>query len=257
MSIPKIVHYCWFGPKQIPENEQMYIEKWKEMLPDYRFILWNENNFDIKSNQYAFEAYKNKKFAFVADYVRIKVLIEMGGIYMDTDVELLKGFSPFLKDKAFIGFENRTMVGTGIIGSEPGNLVLLEMMNYYNSHSFIDENGIMDTTTNVKILNKILVEKGLDPQNKEQRIEEFHIYDRNIFCPKKINENSFNVTDCTVSIHHFDASWLTERERKRGTNLLWRNVCRPVLRTLRSCANSILGEKKTKLMEAKLRDKIK
>lgn len=257
MSIPKIIHYCWFGPKDIPENEQSYIQRWKELLPDYQFILWNEDNFDITVNQYVREAYENKKYAFVADYVRIKALVEMGGIYMDTDVELLKTFDSYLEDKSFMGFENRTMVGTGIIGSEPQNPILSEMMCYYESHNFIDENGLMDTTTNVKILNKILLDKGLTPQNKEQVICDIHIYERHFFCPKKLSETEFAATNETITIHHFDASWLSDREKKRGTNKIWRNVCRPVLRKMRSFAVKIIGEKNTKLMEARLREKMK
>lgn len=257
MSIPKIVHYCWFGPKEIPDHEQSYINGWKEKLPDYTFMLWNEQSFDMESVPYVRQAYECKKFAFVADYVRLYALIQYGGIYMDTDVELLKRFDEFENDSAFIGFENRTMVGTGIMGTIPQNPIFVEMIHYYDTHSFVDENGIMDTTTNVKILNKLLLEKGLAPENREQHLGDMHVYERKVFCPKKVSDTEFNVEDASVTIHHFDASWLSEREKKRGTNLFWRNVCRPILRKLRTLMQKMLGEKRTKAFEAKLRDKIR
>ncbi|MFQ7081030.1 glycosyltransferase family 32 protein [Sellimonas intestinalis] len=118
MSIPKIIHYCWFGPNPIPKNEQIYIENWQVKLPEYRFVFWNEESFDVQSVRYVKQAYDQGKYAFVSDYVRIYALNKYGGIYLDTDVEVLKDFSPFLDHNTFLGFENRTMVGTGIIGTQ-------------------------------------------------------------------------------------------------------------------------------------------
>lgn len=257
MSIPKIIHYCWFGPNSMPENEVKYIEEWKQKLPDYEFMFWTEEKFDIESVPYVRQAYEAKKYAFVADYVRLFALNQYGGIYLDTDVELLKDFTPFLEDMAFLGFENRTMVGTGVIGTVKANDVFVRMAEYYEKHDFKDEKGIMDTTTNVKILNKLLIDKGLCPQNSEQNIGGIHIYERSVFSPKKINETDFDITENSVSIHHFDASWLTERERRRGNSLVWRNFFRPVLRKMRSLLEKAIGEKRTKVFEARLRDKMR
>ena len=234
MSIPKIIHYCWFGPNPIPKNEKIYIENWKVKLPEYRFVFWNEESFDVQSVRYVKQAYDQGKYAFVSDYVRIYALNKYGGIYLDTDVEVLKDFSPFLDHNTFLGFENRTMVGTGIIGTQKNNPLFLKLLRYYNSHDFINKNGVADTTTNVKILNKLLVEKGLTPRNSKQIVSGIHIYDRSVFCPKKKNENEFLISKDSVTIHHFDASWLTERERKRGNSLIWRNICRPFLRNARN-----------------------
>ena len=156
MSIPKIIHYCWFGPNPIPKNEQIYIENWQVKLPEYRFVFWNEESFDVQSVRYVKQAYDQGKYAFVSDYVRIYALNKYGGIYLDTDVEVLKDFSPFLDHNTFLGFENRTMVGTGIIGTQKNNPLFLKLLRYYNSHDFINKNGVADTTTNVKILNKII-----------------------------------------------------------------------------------------------------
>ena len=257
MSIPQIIHYCWFGPNPIPKNEKIYIENWKVKLPEYRFVFWNEESFDVQSVRYVKQAYDQGKYAFVSDYVRIYALNKYGGIYLDTDVEVLKDFSPFLDHNTFLGFENRTMVGTGIIGTQKNNPLFLKLLRYYNSHDFINKNGVADTTTNVKILNKLLVEKGLTPRNSKQIVSGIHIYDRSVFCPKKKNENEFLISKDSVTIHHFDASWLTERERKRGNSLIWRNICRPFLRNARNFLENVIGEERTKLFEAKLRDKIK
>ena len=149
------------------------------------------------------------------------------------------------------------MVGTGIIGTQKNNPLFLKLLRYYNSHDFINKNGVADTTTNVKILNKLLVEKGLTPRNSKQIVSGIHIYDRSVFCPQKKNENEFLISKDSVTIHHFDASWLTERERKRGNSLIWRNIFRPFLRNARNFLENVIGEERTKLFEAKLRDKIK
>lgn len=257
MSIPKIIHYCWFGSKEIPEMEQECIKSWKEKLPEYKIMFWNEETFDINKVKYVKEAYESKKYAFVSDYVRMYALYTYGGVYFDTDVEVIGDISKFLDNEAFVGFENKTMVGTGIIGAKKESEIFKEMLEYYNNHSFIDEFGNLDTTTNVQILTKMLEKDGFIPENKEQKLDRIHIYERDIFCPKKLDNDKFNVSDRTVTIHHFSGSWLTEKEKKRGTNKIWRNVCRPILKKLRKMLNKILGENKTKKIENRIRRKLR
>ncbi len=257
MSIPKIIHYCWFGPKEIPEMEQKCIASWRRVLPDYQIILWNEQNFDINSVSYVKEAYEQKKYAFVSDYVRMYALYNFGGVYFDTDVEVLKSLDGFLNDVAFIGFENRTMIGTGIIGAEKHAPIFKKMLNYYNTHSFIDGNGNMDTTTNVQIISQMLKEQGFEPHNMEQILPEIHIYERYVFCPKKMDDGTFAVTEQSVTIHKFAGSWLTEREKRRGTNLIWRNIMRPILKVTRTITIKVFGEQKAKKLEASLRNALR
>ena len=141
--IPKKIHYCWFGRGQMPESAKYYINSWKKELPDYELKLWNEDTFDINSNCYVKEAYESKKFAFVTDYVRLYALYTEGGIYMDTDVEVLRNLDIFLCHKAFSGFESLNQVPTGIMGSEKGLSIIKELLDYYNDKHFIDENGNM------------------------------------------------------------------------------------------------------------------
>ena len=116
--IPKIIHYCWFGGKKKPENVEQYILSWKNKCPDYEIREWNENNFDIKSNCFCKEAYEKKKWAFVSDYARLAILYKYGGIYMDTDVEVIKPFDNLLTYQAFLCFESSKMVSIGTLGAK-------------------------------------------------------------------------------------------------------------------------------------------
>ena len=212
--ISKIIHYCWFGPNDFPDLEKKCMETWKKLKPEYEFMFWNEDTFDINSVPYVREAYKKGKYAFVSDYVRMYALYNYGGIYLDTDVEVIDKLEEFLNNIAFIGFENRTMIGTGIIGAEKKSKLFKEMLKYYQKHHFIDKKGNIDTTTNVQIISRILSGQGFIPQNSEQILEQIHIYPRDVFCPKKMDDGTFDVSDRTVTIHHFAGSWLTEREKK-------------------------------------------
>lgn len=257
MSIPKIIHYIWFGEKKIPEKERECIESWKKMMPDYEIMFWNEETFELEDSPYAKQALKHKKYAFASDYARVKVLYEYGGIYFDTDVETVKSLDPFLDNKAFAGFENRTMVGTGIMGCIPKSKIMKEMLEYYAKHDFEDEKGNIDITTNVQIFNRILLKEGLEKENKEQILEDIHVYERDIFCPKKMDDGTFRTTDRTVTIHYLSGSWLTEREKRRGTNKLWRNVCRPVLKKVREGLIGLVGEKRARKIEIQFRKVIK
>lgn len=255
--IPKIIHYCWFGPNDFPELEKKCMESWKKMESEYKFMFWNEDTFDVNSVSYVKEAYKKGKYAFVSDYVRMYALYNYGGIYFDTDVEVVGAIDSFLENVAFIGFENRTMIGTGIIGAEKGSKLFEKMLNYYHKHHFIDESGNIDTTTNVQIISKLLDKQGFSRKNSEQNLELIHIYPRDVFCPKKMDDGTFDVSNKTVTIHHFAGSWLTEREKKRGKSKIWRNICRPVLKTSRKTLENIIGKETTRKLENKIRKKLR
>ena len=128
-SIPKKIHYCWFGNNDKPKIVMKCIETWKRILPDYEIIEWNENNFDINSNKYVKEAYENKKYAFVSDYVRVYVLYNIGGIYLDTDVEVFKPLDKFLKEDSFWGFEEKNYIATSTIGAKAGNKLIKQFLD--------------------------------------------------------------------------------------------------------------------------------
>lgn len=207
-KIPKKIHYCWFGGKELPKLAKKCIESWKKYCPDYEIIEWNENNFDINMNTYVKEAYENKKWAFVTDYVRLYALYNYGGIYMDTDVEVVRNLDEFLENESFFGFEDSNHVSTGIMASKKNNQLIKEIINHYDTRNFIMKDGKLDMTTNVIIITEILSKKGLKKNNKKQTIEGLTIYPSEFFCPLDCNSKKLRKTRNTHAIHWFSGSWL-------------------------------------------------
>lgn len=208
--IPKIIHYCWFGGKPKPKLALHCIESWKKYCPDYEYKEWNESNFDLDLFPYAREAYDAKKYAFVTDLVRLYALYHEGGIYMDTDVELLHTLDPYLHHHAFSGFETEVQVPTGIMASEKGGKWAKENLDYYIGKSFLLPDGTPDTTTNVQIITSIMIKHGLRLDNSYQDIEDyFTMYPSDYFCPKHPGTHILTLTANSVCIHHFNMSWQT------------------------------------------------
>lgn len=212
--IPKIIHYCWFGGNPLPDSAKEYIESWKKYCPDYIIKEWNENNFDINSNLYVKQAYEAKKWAFVSDYVRLYALVNEGGVYMDTDVELTKPIDRFLEHKAFSGYEKEDSVPTGIMACEKGFRLFSEFLGYYDNKAFIDEEGKMDLTTNVVTITRICKLHGFILDGNQKSVEDFVIYPVEYFCPKDYVTGQINCTDNTYAIHHFSGSWLDKNVQK-------------------------------------------
>ncbi len=207
--IPKIIHYCWFGGKTKPKFILKYLKTWECILNDYEIIEWNENNFDINSNLFTKQAYENKKFAFVSDYVRLHALFNHGGIYLDTDVEVLKSFDGFLSKKAFMGFEGDSHIGTALIAAEKNNDVIGEFFKYYQNKKFILDDGQFDQTPNPQIVSHILSKKGLLLNDTYQVVEKsFEIFPKDFFSAKSYLTGEIIKTSNTVCIHHFEGSWL-------------------------------------------------
>lgn len=213
MSIPQIIHYCWFGGKPKPELAQRCIKSWKKFCPDYEIMEWNESNFDISAAPlYVRQAHEAGRWAFVTDYVRLKAMTEMGGIYMDTDVEVIKPLDPYLKHKAFAGFENNEAVQTGLLACEKDFPLFREFMTYYDTASFYLPDGSQDITTNVKVLTDLCLKYGLVPDGTYQVVQDFAIYPKEVFCPVEYETSKLHKTRKTVVIHWFAASWHTEEE---------------------------------------------
>ncbi len=215
--IPKKIHYCWFGRGEKPKLAEKCIESWKKYCPNYELIEWNEDNFDINSNQYVREAYENRKFAFVTDYVRLYVLNKFGGIYMDTDVEVIKPLDDFLKCKAFSSFENNNYIPTGIIAAEKGNKWIKTLLEDYDNLHFIKNNELDLTPNTVRITNTTIKKFGLLPISSYQELDNGNvtIYPFEYFCPKSHITNEINITKNTHTIHHFSGSWISEDEKER------------------------------------------
>lgn len=207
--IPKIIHYCWFGHGRMPKLARKCIKSWKKHCPDYVIKEWNEDNFDLDMYPYAREAYDNRKFAFVTDIVRLYALYHEGGIYMDTDVEVLKPLDPFLNHVAFSGFEDEENVPTGIMASEKGGIWAKDNLDYYKGRHFLKEDGSYDKTTNVTTITNYMLNHGLIQNNTLQDFPNLiTLYPKDYFCPLSWNGRIMHLTENTVTIHHFAGSWL-------------------------------------------------
>lgn len=217
-SIPKIIHYCWFGKKEKPSVVKKCIETWRNILSDYQIIEWNENSFDINFNEFVREAYENGKFAFVSDYVRVYSLYNYGGIYLDTDVEVYKPFSKeILKNDSFWGFEEKNYIATSTIGAKKGNSLIKTFLESYDNKRFIKKNGEFDTLTNVAIVTDIIKKLGVNLDGRYQKIDDIAtFYPQEYFSPYDYINCYSKKTDNTYTEHHFYKSWLPFEERIKG-----------------------------------------
>ncbi|MCM1519673.1 MAG: hypothetical protein NC098_02695 [Lachnoclostridium sp.] len=197
--IPKKIHYCWLGRGQKPADFHRYYETWRRLLPDYEFKEWNEDNFDVNFCDYSREAYATRNFAHVSDVCRMKALYEEGGIYLDTDIELLKSFDPFLADGSFIGMET-DLIGTGVIGAEAGTPWIKAMLDYYAHTHFINIFGKPVRTPNTKILTRKVMPAVAEADRPV-------IYPVDTFCAMDYITGQPMITGRTVAVHHYLDSW--------------------------------------------------
>ena len=206
--IPKVIHYCWFGRGEKPELAKKCIESWEKFLPDYEIKEWNEDNFDINQNQYVREAYVSHKYAFVTDYVRLFAIYTEGGIYMDTDVEVLGSYDKFLHHHAFSGFETDGNVPTGMMAAEKGSVWAKELLDDYTHRKFIKKDDTFDMRTNTEVITNYMLSKGLIQNNTFQDFPGLcTMYPSEYFCPKDHRTGKIRCTKNTVCIHHFAGSW--------------------------------------------------
>lgn len=217
-EIPRLVHYCWFGRGEKPKKIVMCLKSWQRHLGDYQFMEWNEDNFDIHSNVYVKQAYEAKKYAFVSDYVRLFALYLHGGIYMDTDVEVIKPLDRFLHHDAFSGFEDEVYLQSGTMGAVKGHPWMKELMDHYHSRSFLLSDGTLDTTTNTSMMTKQCSAQGLVLNGQYQVLNNgVTFYPRTYFSPYDYINGGNYITDESYTIHHFAKSWLPAHVRVRGT----------------------------------------
>ena len=223
-KIPKKIHYIWIGRKPKPQSVYDCIKSWKKSCPDYEIIEWNEDNFDISENKYALEAYQAKKFAFVTDYMRLSILKKEGGIYVDSDLEIIKNLDEFLNYDCFSGFENAITIPTACFGAKKDCKYVNYLLSYYDDRSFYLKNGKMDLTTNVITISAMTYSKyGIKFNNELQVLEldgeKIAYYPFHYFCAKDYVTGKVNVLEDTYSIHHFKGSWL-ENKNKRQDKLV-------------------------------------
>lgn len=220
--IPKIIHYCWFGRGEMPELALKCIASWHKYMPNYEYKLWDEDSFDVESVPYVKEAYEARKFAFVTDYVRLYALYSEGGIYMDTDVEILKPLDDLLHLPAFTGYEgSKTMPPvTGLMASEANGIWVKEQLDSYKDAHFVKEDGTFDLTTNTVRISGIMKSNGFIQDGKYQVYKDLHVFPTDYFCPRQTT-GEFLLTENTYCDHHFMRTW-NENNNKEGKGLLFK-----------------------------------
>lgn len=212
--IPKIIHYCWFGGGKMPSMEVRCMKSWADKLPDYKVMRWDESTFDVNSTPFTAAAYKAKKYAFVADYVRLYALLKYGGIYLDTDIEIVKPFDDLLHYSAFGGFETSEVMQTGVLGVSSANEVMQEFFEVYHHIPYeVDKQGNNLTPANSAILAKILVSHGLKLDNSRQSIGGMEIFPQDYFCPINQATRQIICTENTYTIHYLHGSWFSPKLR--------------------------------------------
>lgn len=219
--IPKVIHYCWFGKNKIPEKLQKCIDSWERIMPDYEIKQWNEDNYDINKCAYMKEAYEAKKWGFVPDYARLDICYTYGGIYLDTDVEVLKKFDALLNLEAFCGFEkyrDQKISGINIgqgFGCEKGHSTIKIMRDNYNDMHFVNSDGSLNLTASPRINTKPLEKLGLKYIDTIQNIGGLTIFPTEYFCPMNAYTGEINITQNTYSIHHFATTWFSQADQER------------------------------------------
>lgn len=211
--IPRKIHYCWFGGAEMPKDALRCIESWRKWCPDFELVRWDETNFDLDKYPYAREAYDAKKWAFVTDVVRLYALVVEGGIYMDTDVEVVGSLEPLLEYDAVSGFESQTRIPTGLMAAQPRHPLMVELLNEYNTVHFALPDGRYDLTTNVIRITNACLKYGFKPNNTKQTVAGFTLLPKDYLCPKDFDTGNLEITDNTIAIHHFDGSWLDGCDR--------------------------------------------
>lgn len=217
--IPKIIHYCWFGRGPLPELAQKCIASWKKYLPDYEIKEWNEDNFDVNIIPYTAEAYKAKKYAFVSDYARFWILYRYGGIYFDTDVEVIRPIDDIIEKGNFMGFEtdpkpqlkadaSEASVNPGLgMGVAPGLGIIKKMLDYYEGRHFEFVPEGIGQLTIVHIATEVLLKSGLKLQQGIQQVDNIWIYPAEYFCPINLKTDRIHVKPNTRTIHHYAGTW--------------------------------------------------
>ena len=216
--IPKIIHYCWFGGNPLPDSVLKCIESWKKHCPDYEIKQWNEENYDYKKQAYTLEAYEAKKWAFVSDYARLDIIYNNGGIYLDTDVELIRSLDSLLENNCFLGIEQPShLINTGIgFGAEKENSAVKEMLDEYSGAHFKLAEGIYDTTVPCPAKNTAPFYKyGFNLEiEKPVNLGGAMVFPPEYFCPFERKINELTITENTYSIHHYDSSWVSDEEKE-------------------------------------------
>lgn len=215
--IPKIIHYCWFGRGEKPELAKKCIASWRRFCPDFEIREWNEDNCDYLAMPFMAEAYAAKKYAFVSDVMRLIVLEQHGGVYFDTDVEVVRDISPLLDDEGFIGFENEQYVNSGqVVAAEAHHPVIQAMIEEYKTLHFTNADGSLNTVGCPRLNTDVMERFGLVRNGQEQLVAGIHVYPADYFNPLDSVTGKLTKTENTYSIHWYSMSWLPKHKQMRA-----------------------------------------
>ena len=239
--IPKTIHYCWFGRGEMPQLALDCIASWHKHMPDWNYKLWNEDNFDVDSIPYTKEAYAAKKYAFVTDYVRLYALSSEGGVYMDTDVEILKPLDDLLHLQAFTGYEGSKHKPpvTGLMASEAGGQWVEEQLHAYDGQHFCREDGTLDTTTNTQRISAIMKANGFICNGKKAQYKDLTVFPSDYFCPHQTT-GEYLLTENTYCNHLFMGSW-SSKDTKNWKDRLKRLVGQKCMTQLIKLKRKLIG----------------
>ncbi len=229
-KIPKVIHYCWFGRGDIPAQFLSYIESWHRYCPEYEIIRWDETNYDVTKSRYMKQAYDAGKWAFVSDYARLDIIHQYGGIYLDTDVELIKNLDDLLYDEMYCGFEQNNYVNFGLgFGAIAGHDVLAELMEWYNNMDFVNKDGKYNQTACAVYQLQAMVKRGFSVSNVYQCKDKIALYPSEVLAPQNLLGDEIHITENTYSIHHYSSTWWDD-EATTGMNILRDNLQKYKLR---------------------------
>lgn len=215
--IPKIIHYCWFGRGEKPELAKKCIASWKKFCPDFEIREWNEDNCDYLAMPFMAEAYAAKKYAFVSDVMRLVVLEQYGGVYFDTDVEVVRDISPLLNDEGFIGFENNRFVNSGqVMAAVPHQPIVQAMIDEYKKLHYMQPDSSVMPIGCPRLNSDVLERFGLIRNGQEQIVAGIHVYPDDYFSPMDSTTGKLTKTENTYSIHWYSMSWLPKRTQIRA-----------------------------------------
>ena len=219
--IPKVIHYCWFGGKPLPKDAEKCLKSWRRFFPDYEIKRWDESNLDVNSIAYTRDAYAAAKYAFVSDYARFWVLQNFGGLYFDTDVEVVKPMDDIILAGPFMGVEQQDeeviTVAPGLcIGAEPECELFKMLVEQYQQASFLNPDGSLCLKNVVEIMTECLAERGLKNVSEIQECAGFKIYPKEYFCPIDYKTRVMRMTDNTRAIHHYAESWVPRSTRVKN-----------------------------------------
>lgn len=241
--IPKIIHYCWFGGNELSKDAKRYIEIWHSLCPEYQIIEWNETNFDVESVPYVREAYEKRKWAFVSDYARLYALKKYGGIYLDTDVEILKPLDALLYNKAFIGAESKYSICTAVIGAEKDASFIGELMSLYDGIHFVNKQKIDLTPNSQRVFEYLISVYDYKETSSPIKYENCTLYPKDYFSPINCYTYEQEITQNTYCVHQFAGTWKNKRE-------MFSNK-------LKAIVTRIIGEDRRKMLKERIATKKK